>query len=320
MSRTVLLTGAAGFLGSHVARAWAAQFPEDKLVVFDALTYAGNPANLAGVPHQFVRFDLADEAHTTKAFLENGPFDVVVHLAAETHVDRSIHSPATFVRTNVLGTQHLLDAARLYGVGRFLHVSTDEVYGSLAEGDSPVAESAAFRPSSPYAASKAGADCLVSAAHRTYGLPTLTVRPANCFGLRQFPEKLIPVLIRAALAGLPLPLYGDGLYQRDWLAAEDFAAAILLLTERGAIGQAYNVSGTGERTNLEIARLVCELTGISLARVRSVPDRPGHDRRYAVSGKKLAELGFAPTKTLESVLPAVVESARAAARDESRSG
>ena len=307
MSRTVLLTGACGFLGSHVATAWSRQFPADRLVVLDSLTYAGSRDNLAGVPHTFVRGDIADPRAVARAFADR--IDIVVHLAAETHVDRSIDEPTAFVRTNVLGTQVLLDAARERGAPRFVHISTDEVYGSLGDSDIPTREDGPFRPSSPYAASKVGAEALVAAAHRTYGQDTVIARPANCFGLRQFPEKLIPVLLRAALAGAPLPLYGDGLYRRDWLAATEFADAILLLAERGSAGSAYNIPGSGERTNRDVAEAVCRATRVGSERIVSMRDRPGHDRRYATDGAQIRSLGFAPRLVLEDVLPALVTEA-----------
>lgn len=307
MNQRVLITGGCGFLGSHVAQLWAAKRPNDHIVVLDALTYAGKVSHLTGVPHQFVHGDVANPADVARAFVEQ--IDIVLHLAAETHVDRSIEAAATFVRTNVLGTQVLLDAARKTGVSRFIHVSTDEVYGSLADSAAPVPESTAFRPSSPYAASKVGGEALVSAANVTYGLPTVIARPANCFGLRQFPEKLLPVLIRAALSGAPLPLYGDGLYRRDWLAAPEFAQALFLLAHHGEAGTAYNIPGSGERTNRDVAEAVCYATGTDLGRIVRVADRPGHDRRYAVDGSRIRDLGFVAQEKIESALQDLIREA-----------
>ena len=309
-ARTILVSGAAGFLGSHVAEAWAGAWPGDRLVVLDALTYAGSRENLGKTPHIFVEGDIASPADVARAFAQAGRVDIVLHLAAESHVDRSISAPSVFVRTNVLGTQTLLDAALHHGISRFVHISTDEVYGSIEEDEILPDETAAFRPSSPYAASKVGAEALVAAANRTWGLDTVIARPANCFGLRQFPEKLIPVLIKAALAGKSLPLYGDGLYRRDWLAAPEFARAILLLAERGGAGQAYNIPGSGERTNRSVAEAICQATNTTFSNIVRVADRPGHDRRYAMNGTKLKALGFEAKKTLEDLLPSMLSAAR----------
>lgn len=312
MNQRVLITGGCGFLGSHVAQFWAIERPNDQIVVIDALTYAGNVGNLTGVPHAFVHGDVANSDDVARAFTD--PVDIVLHLAAETHVDRSIVSASTFVRTNVLGTQVLLDAARKNGVSRFVHVSTDEVYGSLAESSAAFAESSAFRPSSPYAASKVGGEALVFAANATHGLNTVIARPANCFGLRQFPEKLLPVLVRAALSGAPLPLYGDGLYRRDWLAAPELAQALFLLAHHGEAGAAYNIPGSGERTNRDVAEAVCRATGTDPAHIVRVADRPGHDRRYAVDGGRIRALGFAAQVGIESALPSLIREANESLR------
>ncbi len=304
----VLVTGGAGFLGHHLVARWRRERPGDRLLVLDALTYAADASRLGDTPLHVG--DVADPVAVRAAFERLGTVDLVVHMAAETHVDRSIATPAAFVRSNVVGTQVMLDVARERGAGRFLHVSTDEVYGSIAEGF--VDESAPFRPGSPYAASKAGAEHLVAAAILTHGQDAVILRPANGFGRGQFPEKLLPVLCRAAVRGEPLPLYGDGLHCRDWVGAEDVARACILVATRGVAGAAYNLAGGGPRTNRSIALAICRLCGRGEDAIVSVPDRPGHDRRYAMDGSRLAALGFSPTITLESALPALIEEARRA--------
>ncbi len=306
----VLVTGGAGFLGHHLVAHWRRERPGDRLLVLDALTYAADATRLGDVPLQVG--DVGDPLAVRTAFERLGAVDLVVHMAAETHVDRSIAAPAAFVRSNVLGTQVMLDVARERGAGRFLHVSTDEVYGSIET--ARVDESAPFRPGSPYAASKAGAEHLVWAAVLTHGLDAVTIRPANGFGCGQFPEKLLPVLCRAAVRGEPLPLYGDGQHCRDWVAAEDVARACMLLAERGATGTAYNLAGGGPRTNRSVAEDICRLSGRGEEAIVSVADRPGHDRRYAMDGSRLAALGYAASITLESALPLLIEEARQAGR------
>lgn len=305
----VLITGGCGFIGHHLVRHWAARAPGDRLLVLDALTYAADPSRVAGFAPVLVG-DVADPAAVRRAFDTLGGVDLVLHLAAESHVDRSLADPAPFVRTNVLGTQVLLDVARERGVGRLVHVSTDEVYGEVLDG--AVGEAAPFRPGSPYAASKAGAEHLVAAAVRSFALPAVVVRPANTFGAGQYPEKLLPVLARAAVTGAPLPLYGDGLQARDWLAVEDLCEALTRIAAAAAPGTAWNVAGTGPRTNRSVAEAVCDAAGVRHARITRVPDRPGHDRRYAMSGAALAALGFTPRLRLEEALPALVAEARAA--------
>lgn len=305
----LLVTGGCGFIGHHFVRAWRAAHPDDRIVVLDALTYAGDASRVAGLADLEVG-DIADPSAVRRAFDRCGTVDVLVHFAAETHVDRSLLEPSRFVRTNVLGTQVTLDVALERGVGRLLHISTDEVYGSLEPGDPPAVESAAFRPGSPYAASKVGADALVTAAHNSFGLPTIVVRPCNTFGAGQHEEKLIPLLVRACLSGLPLPLYGDGLQHRDWLAVEDHVSALNLILSHASPGSVWNLAGTGERTNVSVAEAVCAATGTSPTRILSVADRPGHDRRYAMNAAPLAALGFSPTITLEDALPALVAAAR----------
>jgi dTDP-glucose 4,6-dehydratase len=300
----LIVTGGAGFLGSHFVRRWEAARPDDTVVVIDALTYAGDLDKLGDSPCQFVHGDIADPPAVRAAFdAAAGGVDALVHFAAETHVDRSLQDAPTFVRTNVLGTQVLLDVARERGVGRFVHISTDEVYCSV---DAAVDETAPFRPGSPYAASKVGAEALVMAARNTWGLPVVVARPANAFGPRQYPEKLVPVLLRAALNGAPLPLYGDGLHVRDWVAAEELAEAITILVERGAVGEAYNLPGSGGRTNRSVAEAVCAAAGVSPALIDSVRDRPGHDRRYAMRGDKVAALGWTARRRLEDALPDLI--------------
>lgn len=309
----VLITGGAGFIGSSLVRLLLHEETEVEVTNFDKLTYAGNLENLAGVDeeprYRFVQGDIAD-AEAVEWLFEVG-FDAVLHLAAETHVDRSLEDAAPFLRTNVLGTHTLLEAVRRHGVKRFIHVSTDEVYGSAPEGV-VLDESAPLRPSSPYAASKAGADLLVSSYVRTYGLPAIILRCTNNYGPYQFPEKMLPLMIANALDERPLPVYGDGLQQRDWLHVEDHCRAILLALRRGRIGEVYNVSAGRPRTNLEVIRKVLVLLGKPESLITYVEDRPGHDRRYALdSGKCRRELGWEPRWSFEPGLAETVEWNRA---------
>ncbi len=307
----MLVTGGCGFIGHHFVRAWRRAHPGDPLLVLDALTYAADPTRIEGLADLLVG-DIAAPEAVHRAFDRLGRVDQIVHFAAESHVDRSIAAPAPFVHTNVLGTQVLLDVARERGVGRFLHVSTDEVYGSIPAGALAVEEGAPFAPRSPYAASKVGGEALAAAAFHTWGLPTIVARPTNTFGTGQYPEKLLPVLLRAALSGAPLPLYGDGLHERDWLDVHEHVAALLLLLDRAAPGSAWNVAGTGPRTNRSVAEAICRLLGLPHSRIVSVADRPGHDRRYHVSGSKLAALGFQARRPLEEALPELLREAEAA--------
>lgn len=307
---TVFVTGGAGFIGSNLIRLLRRERPGWRVVNLDKLTYAGNLENLAGIEegpgYRFVRGDVADRALVEGLFAGEG-FAAVVHFAAESHVDRSILDPSPFLDTNVKGTQVLLEAARSHGVERFVQVSTDEVYGSLAPGDPPCAEDAPLRPNSPYAASKAAADLLCRAYHHTYGLPVVVTRCTNNFGPYQFPEKLIPLFIANALKGEPLPLYGDGLNVRDWIYVEDHCAAVLRVLEAGRPGEVYNISAEDEHANLEITRAVLALLGRPEGLVRFVADRPGHDRRYALSARRLrAELGWTPQHTFDDALAATV--------------
>ncbi len=303
----VLVTGGCGFIGHHLVKRWTAARPADTLLVLDLLTYAGDASRLPAHAGLVVG-DVADPSAVRAAFDRLGGVDMLIHLAAESHVDRSIIDPSRFVRTNVLGTQVLLDVARECGVERFLHISTDEVYGSIGLG--AATEAAPFRPGSPYAASKAAGDLLVQAAHNTWQLPTVVARPANTFGTGQFPEKLLPVLARAAVGRASLPLYGDGLHQRDWLAVEDLCDALSLLADRAQAGSVWNIPGGGARTNRSVAEAICRVAGVSTTQIASVCDRPGHDRRYAMDGSALRALGFEAKRSLDDALPALLAEAQ----------
>ena len=304
----IVVTGGAGFIGSNYVRRRLRMQPTDTVVVLDRLTYAGNLANLEGLSSRFLRGDVAVPRDVEAAFdTAGGPVDAVVHFAAESHVDRSIDDAAPFVHTNLLGTQVLLDVARRRGVGRFLHVSTDEVYGSLGPDEPGFTESSPLAPNSPYAASKAGADCLVRAAGHTFGLPVLTTRCSNNYGPYQFPEKFLPLFITNAFEGKPLPLYGDGKNVRDWLHVESHCEALDAVLERGKPGEVYNIGGRCERANIDVARAVCAATGRPESLIQPVTDRPGHDRRYAIDCAKIErELGWRPTRRLEDDLAALV--------------
>lgn len=306
--RTLLVTGGAGFIGSNFVH-HVLDTTDCSIVNLDLLTYAGNPESLTGLDpwrHRLVQGDICDRALVDRLLAEHRP-DAVVHFAAESHVDRSIDSAAEFVRTNVLGTQALLDAARDYwrerGDGfRFLHVSTDEVYGDLRPDEPAFTERHPYRPSSPYAASKAGADHLVRAAHRTWGLPVLITNCSNNYGPRQFPEKLIPLMLLNALEGRELPVYGDGQQRRDWLYVEDHCRALWRVLEAGRIGRTYNIGGNAEKSNLEVVETLCDLLDARVPAaaprrelIRFVADRPGHDRRYAIDAQRIRdELGWTP--------------------------
>lgn len=319
---TWLVTGGAGFIGSNFVRHLAAA-PPARLVVLDALTYAGNLSTIAdlidGTQIRFVHADIRDAAAVRDVFARHD-VECVVHFAAESHVDRSIVGPRTFVETNVTGTLNLLSAAqeRWQGAtGRrcFLHVSTDEVYGALSAQDRPRDENSPYAPNSPYAASKAASDHLVRAWHRTYGLPAIITNCSNNYGPWQFPEKLIPLMILNAVEGRDLPVYGDGLQIRDWLHVQDHCEALLAVIEHGAAGHTYCVGGNDERTNLEVVRTICDLVDADLGRragtaralIRHVTDRPGHDRRYAIDCSRLQrDLGWAPRRKFDSSLAEVV--------------
>ncbi len=323
----LLVTGGAGFIGSHFVLDWLAGSDEG-VVNLDALTYAGNLDNLAALQgdarHVFVHGDICDRELLARLFAEHRP-RAVVHLAAESHVDRSIHGPGAFVRTNVEGTFALLEAARAHwstlgaderAAFRFHHVSTDEVYGSLEPDDAPFAETHGYDPSSPYSASKAASDHLVRAWHRTYGMPVVTTNCSNNYGPLHFPEKLIPLTIVNALAGKPLPVYGDGRQVRDWLYVGDHCAALREVLARGRVGETYNVGGWNEKRNIEIVQSICALldelrpdpAGRHERLVTFVTDRPGHDRRYAIDARKLErDLGWRPAETFETGLRKTVE-------------
>ena len=283
----ILVTGGAGFIGSAYARVHLDSHPGDEVRVLDKLTYAGRPENLAGVERcELVEGDIAD-ADAVREAIEG--CDAVVNFAAESHVDRSIESPGEFIQTDVFGTYVLLEAARERGI-RHLQISTDEVYGSIDEGS--FTESSPLDPSSPYSASKAGGDLLVGAYQRTYGTESLIVRASNNYGPRQHPEKLIPLCILNALAGDPLPVYGDGMQVRNWLWVEDFARAIDIVLERGEPGEVYNVGGPDESANIDVVRAILERTGRDESLIEHVRDRLGHDRRYSLSAEKTEALGW----------------------------
>lgn len=305
----LLVSGGAGFIGSNFILYMMRRYPDYRIVNVDALTYAGNPENLKAVErhpnYRFVHADIADRRRMEELFREER-IDVVVNFAAESHVDRSIMEPDVFVRTNVLGTQVLLDAAKTYGVRKFVQISTDEVYGSLGE-TGLFTEETPLAPNSPYSASKAGADLLVRAYHHTFGLPVNITRCSNNYGPYQFPEKLIPLMITNALEDQPLPVYGDGLHVRDWLYVEDHCEAIDLVVHRGKDGEVYNIGGNNERTNLEVVRTVLATLGKPESLIRFVPDRPGHDRRYGIDASKIRrELGWAPRHSFEQGIEATI--------------
>ena len=308
MPTTWFVTGGLGFIGSNFIRTVLRERPQISIVNYDAMTYAGNPANLADVAndarYRFVRGDICDAAAVADA-LELGPVDAVVNFAAETHVDRSILDPEAFLRTDILGTHVLLEAVRQRKIERFLQVSTDEVYGHVASGAST--ESDTIAPRSPYAASKAGGDLQVLAYYTTYGTPVLVTRGSNTYGSHQFPEKLIPLFVTNLIDDKPVPVYGDGLQIRDWLHAEDHARGILCVLERGAIGNAYNIGGGNSRTNMEITKRLLDLCGRSYeTHVTYVADRAGHDRRYALDASKTKALGWKPTIDFETGLSETV--------------
>ncbi|MDQ3685417.1 MAG: dTDP-glucose 4,6-dehydratase [Acidobacteriota bacterium] len=301
----LFVTGGAGFIGSAFIRLALAQIPQCEVINFDALTYAGNLDNLAGLDearHRFVRGDITDREAVRVALTEST--DAVINFAAESHVDRSIASADEFLRTNILGTQVLLDAAREKGVRRFVQVSTDEVMGSLPEDEGAFfREDSPFAPNSPYAASKASAEHLVRAAHHTFGLDTVITRCGNNYGPRQFPEKFLPLMLSNAMNDEPIPVYGDGRNVRDWIYVEDHCRAILRVMEAGRTGESYNIGARNERCNIEVAESVLRALGKPLSLIRHVKDRLGHDRRYAIDPTKIeTELGWRPLETWESGL------------------
>lgn len=308
----LLVTGGCGFIGTSFVRLVLAERPEAIVVNLDKLTYAGNPANLAdistehgGTRYHFVHGDIADIS-LIRTLLADHRIDAVVNFAAETHVDRSISDPAPFITTNVMGTQMLLQAAREAGIARFVHISTDEVYGTLGP-DGRFSETTPLAPNSPYSASKAGADLLVRAFHETYGMDTVITRCSNNYGPYQFPEKLIPLMIRLARNNEPLPVYGDGLQVRDWIHVSDHCRGVLLALEKGKPGGVYNFGGAAERTNIDVVRTLLQLVGKPETLIRHVTDRPGHDRRYAMDFSVAAsELGYAPRYDFERGLAETV--------------
>ncbi|WP_286809628.1 dTDP-glucose 4,6-dehydratase [Leclercia sp. UBA2479] len=328
--RRILVTGGAGFIGSAVVR-HIIQNTQDAVVVVDKLTYAGNLASLAPVADDprfaFEQVDICDRDALNTVFATHKP-DVVMHLAAESHVDRSIDGPAVFIETNIVGTYNLLETSRAWWSGlaaeqkeafRFHHISTDEVYGDLHSMDDFFTETTPYAPSSPYSASKASSDHLVRAWQRTYGLPTLVTNCSNNYGPYHFPEKLIPLMILNAIAGKPLPVYGDGQQIRDWLYVEDHARALYLVATEGTPGETWNIGGHNERKNLDVVTTICDLLeelvpvkpqGVQQYRdlITRVPDRPGHDLRYAIDASKIErELGWAPQETFESGIRKTVE-------------
>ena len=302
---TILVTGGAGFIGSNFVYYELQKHPEDRVVCLDALTYAGNLESLEDAmknpQFRFVRGDITDRAAVEKLFEEEHP-DIVVNFAAESHVDRSVEDPGLFLRTNIMGTQTMMDASRKYRVKRYHQVSTDEVYGDLPldRPDLFFTEETHIHTSSPYSASKAGADLLVLAYARTFGLPVSITRCSNNYGPYHFPEKLIPLMITRALADESLPVYGNGLNVRDWLYVEDHCAAIDLVMRKGREGEVYNVGGHNERTNLEVVKTVLKELGKPESLITYVKDRPGHDRRYAIDPTKIHnELGWLPATTFD---------------------
>ena len=320
MENTILVTGGAGFIGSNFILRWMER-ETAPVINLDKLTYAGNIHNLATIAndrrYEFVKGDIADHG-LLRSLLDRRQPRAIIHFAAESHVDRSIRGPEDFIRTNIDGTFALLEEARAYWGGldagenadfRFVHVSTDEVYGSLGPDDPPFSETTAYAPNSPYAASKAASDHLVRAYHHTYGLPTLTTNCSNNYGRFQFPEKLIPLMILNALNSKPLPVYGDGKNVRDWLYVEDHCEAIATVLKQGKVGQTYNIGGWNEKRNLDIVETICDMVD-EMAGTRGssrrdlitfVKDRPGHDRRYAMDATKIErELGWRPRETFES--------------------
>ena len=324
----ILVTGGAGFIGANFVLDWFAQ-SDEAIINLDALTYAGNLQSLASLGadkrHIFVQGNIGDSTLVADLLAQNRPRSII-NFAAESHVDRSIHSPEDFIQTNIMGTFRLLEAVRVYWGGlsseakqsfRFLHVSTDEVYGSLAKGEPAFSETRRYEPNSPYSASKAASDHLVRAYHHTYGLPVLTTNCSNNYGPYHFPEKLIPLMIINALAGKPLPVYGDGQQIRDWLYVKDHCSAIRRVLEAGWVGEVYNIGGCDEKPNIEIVHTVCALLDELRPRINGksyreqiayVTDRPGHDRRYAIDASKIEhELGWKPAETFETGIRKTVQ-------------
>ena len=325
----IVVTGGAGFIGSNFVLDWLANPKAEGIINLDKLTYAGNLSTLAPLAkdprHIFIKGDIGDSALVTNLLQEHRP-RAIINFAAESHVDRSIHGPADFIQTNILGSFNLLECTRTHWNSlpteeqqqfRFLHVSTDEVYGSLGASDAAFKETTAYEPNSPYSASKAASDHLVRAWFHTYGLPVLTTNCSNNYGPYHFPEKLIPLVILNALNGQPLPIYGDGMQVRDWLYVGDHCAAIRRVLEKGTLGETYNVGGWNEKANLEVVKTICAILdelrprpngGSYAEQIRFVTDRPGHDRRYAIDASKLErELGWKPAETFATGIRKTIE-------------
>ena len=325
----IVVTGGAGFIGSNFVLDWLANPKAEGIINLDKLTYAGNLSTLAPLAkdprHIFIQGDIGDSTLVTDLLQEHRP-RAIINFAAESHVDRSIHGPADFIQTNILGSFNLLECTRMYWNSlsteerqqfRFLHVSTDEVYGSLGASDAAFKETTAYEPNSPYSASKAASDHLVRAWFHTYGLPVLTTNCSNNYGPYHFPEKLIPLVILNALNEKPLPIYGDGMQVRDWLYVGDHCAAIRRVLEKGTLGETYNVGGWNEKANLEVVKTICAILdelrprpngGSYVEQIRFVTDRPGHDRRYAIDASKLErELGWKPAETFATGIRKTVE-------------
>lgn len=327
MDNCIIVTGGAGFIGSNFANAWI-KLGLGKLINLDKLTYAGNLANLADIEqhpdHIFIQGDIGDNALVASLLRQHRP-RAIVNFAAESHVDRSIHGPGEFIQTNIVGTFNLLEEVRAYWGGlndadkanfRFLHVSTDEVYGSLSKTDPAFTETKAYEPNSPYSASKAASDHLVRAYHHTYGMPVLTTNCSNNYGPYHFPEKLIPLVIHNALNGKPLPIYGNGQQIRDWLYVGDHCSAIRRVLEAGKVGEVYNIGGWNEKANIEVVHTLCDIldkeqpkkSGTYRDQITFVQDRPGHDVRYAIDATKIErELGWKPAETFETGIQKTVK-------------
>lgn len=308
---TILVTGGCGFIGSHFLRYMMNAYPGDSFICLDALTYSGNKNNIADYLHSsrltMVEGNIRDASFVDTLFVTYKP-DILVHFAAETHVDRSITGPQVFLETNVVGTGILLDACLRYGIERFHHVSTDEVYGTLPlQGGSPFTEQSPLLPSSPYAASKASSDLLVLSYYKTYGLPITISRCSNNYGTHQYPEKLIPLMIQRALQDVPLPVYGDGLNVRDWIHVLDHCRAIDYILHKGRVGEVYNVGAREEISNIDLVKRILTILGKPYELITYVEDRLGHDRRYAIDSSKLESLGWRPEYTMEDTLTGIVE-------------
>jgi len=306
----ILVTGGCGFIGTNFIRLHLSEYPTDEIVNLDLLTYAGNPENLkdleSSARYHFVHGDIADAQLVDEVFRTH-KIDAVVNFAAESHVDRSIENPQVFLRTNVLGTQTLLEAARRYGVQRFVQISTDEVYGSLGP-TGAFSETTPLAPRSPYSASKAAADHLVKAYYHTYGLPALITRCSNNYGPYQYPEKLLPLSIINMLHNREIPVYGDGMQRREWLHVSDHCRGIELVLHKGRVGEVYNIGGVNEKPNIEVLRALLSIMGKPESLLVHVQDRPGHDRRYAIDATKIrTELGWEPRVTFEKGLESTVK-------------